>query len=86
MPGGQKFRVNFEGEEVEAEIVDIVTMNENQNSYMLSDGTSLSMRTVVVQISRIVDRYDNEGNPIYVVRSQNVTAVSAPDKLRKKGG
>lgn len=79
----RKVRLQFEGEEVEAEVIGVDSMNEHQNSYLLSDGTSLSMRSVVVQVARVVDRYDKEGNPVYIIKSQNVLAVSAPENLRR---
>ena len=34
--------------------------------------------------AQVTIEYDNEGNPVYVVRSQNVISTSSPDNLKKK--
>jgi hypothetical protein len=42
------------------------------------------MKLVVTEVLRIDGQYDPEGNPAYLVKSSNVTAISAPDELRRK--
>ena len=79
MPG-RKIKVNFGGQEKEASEVHINTMNENVNTYVLDDGTVLSMRTVVISVARIDDVLDPDGNPVYVVKSQNIVSPSIPQK------
>lgn len=58
---------------------------ENWNEYMLDDGTVLRVKTVVTEILRVENQFDLEGNPAYLIKSQNVTAVSAPEGKRKGG-
>lgn len=57
---------------------------ENWNEYLLDDGTVLRLKLVVTEVLRVDGRYDREGNPIYLVRSQNVMGVSAPEELRRQ--
>jgi len=33
----------------------------------------------------VVDRYDVEGNPAYLVKSTSVVSVDAPESLRRRG-
>ncbi len=75
-------KVVFQGQTVDAETVAVTEFDEHANVYKLEDGTTLTMRTVVVQVARIDGMYDDTGNPIYNVRSQNVLAVESPENLR----
>ena len=77
-------KITFQGEEVEAEEIDFLSTGENWNSYQLSDGTVLRMRAIVGQVFRIPSRYDNDGNPLYVVKSSNILVVRSPEDLKHK--
>ncbi len=79
----RKKRVNFQGREVEATELSFQVGGENWNQYLIDDNTVIRMKTVVTEVVRIDGEYDPEGNPIYLVRSSNVVAVSAPEKLKK---
>ena len=57
---------------------------EHWNEYLADDGSVIRVKLVVTEILRVDDQYDSEGNPGYVVKSANVTNVSAPDELRKE--
>jgi hypothetical protein len=60
------------------------TAVENWNEYLLDDGTVVRVKLIVAEVVRLDDQYDNEGNPNYIIKSANVTALSAPEELRKK--
>jgi len=47
------------------------------------DGTVLKMKTVVGEVFRIENTYDNEGSPVYQVKSNNLVIVKSPDALKK---
>ena len=49
----------------------------------LEDGTELTLRSTVIEILRLEDRWDAKGNPIYNVTSQGTLMVDAPADLRK---
>lgn len=73
-----------DGRELDATIVDVNSAQEQWNQYLLSDSTILKMKVVVTEVVRVDGEYDAEGNPVYVVKSTNVLAVSPPEELKKK--
>ena len=77
-------RINFQGKECEAEYVDIGTNSEHWNQYLLEDGTVVKMKLVATDVLRLVGEYDDERNPIYVIKSKNIVSVSVPDHLKRK--
>jgi hypothetical protein len=66
-----------------AELMEIARADEKFNVYDLDDGTQLRMRTAVTEIWRVIDEFDPEGNPFYVVKAQGAMSVLAPDHLKK---
>ena len=76
-------RINFQGQEVDAAEVQFQTRKEDWNEYQLMDGSVIKMKTVVGEVFRIEDKYDNEGNPVYQVKSNNLLMVKSPDALKK---
>lgn len=72
------------GETVDAAEVPFQTGAEHWNEYVLQDGTVLKLRTVTTEILRVEGQFDNDGNPVYILKSTNVLAVSAPDSLRRR--
>src|SRR5437879_644738 len=68
--------------QVEAEQVDFESKAEPWSSYELTDGTILKVRVILTGVLRIEGEYDQSGNPIYVVSSQNVVQANAPKKIR----
>lgn len=76
-------RIPYKGQKVDATEVDFQTRKEEWNEYQLMDGTSIKMKLVVSEIFKVPDEYDEEGNPVYVVRSNNVLVVRSPDNLKK---
>ncbi len=68
--------------QVDAEQVDFEAKAEPWATYELADGTVLKIRAILSAVMRIEGEYDQSGNPIYVVSSQNVVQANAPKKLR----
>jgi len=79
-----KTKINFGGEEVEAVPIDINQTNEYWNQYLLDDGTVIKMKLVATKVLRVDNKYDLEGNPLYIIQSTNITSVNAPINLKKK--
>ena len=77
-------KVPYLGKQVEAEEVGFQARKEEWNEYQLADGSFIKMKVVVASIVKVKGQYDVEGNPAYLVKSQSVTSVSSPDKLKKK--
>jgi hypothetical protein len=78
----QRTRIMFGGREVEATQLDYTTTKEEWNEYQASDGTILKVKIVLTNVFRL-DEYDNDLNPIYVVKSSNVLSLSVPEHLKK---
>ncbi len=68
--------------QAEAEQIDFEAKAEPWASYELADGTILKFRSILTSVMRIEGEYDQSGNPIYVISSQNVVQANAPKKLR----
>lgn len=80
-----KRKIQLGQEIVDATPLTFRSSGENWNEYLLGDGTVVRVKLVATEAFRIDGRYDNEGNPLYLVRSSNVMVVSAPPSLRKNG-
>jgi hypothetical protein len=72
-----------DGRTVEVTELSFRSPGENWNEYLLDDGTVVRMKLVVTEVARVEGEYDADGNPAYLIKSTNVTAISAPDELRR---
>lgn len=62
-------------------LVEIVDAKELPSKYNLDDGSLLTLRHVVQEIWRVEGEYDNENNPLYIVKAVGfVHVVPGPDK------
>lgn len=84
--GGSKITINYEGQPVSAEVVEVKQSNERWNEYLLDDGTVLKMKLVLTNVVRIDEKYDSTGNPAYLINSTNALSVNAPTELRGATG
>ena len=73
-------RVPMGDSSVEGEDVSFNTLLESWNEYKLEDGTELRLKLVVKRIIR-TDQRNSQGEPVYVVQSQNVLDARIPDDL-----
>ena len=76
-------KIPYQAAMVDAEELDFQTMKEEWNEYQISDGSTIRIKLVMTNIVRLLDKRDQEGNPIYVAKTSNVMAVSVPGKLKK---
>ncbi|MEA2476135.1 MAG: hypothetical protein QOC87_334 [Actinomycetota bacterium] len=72
-----------DGREVEATIMPFQSGGEHWTEYLVEDGSVIRMKLVATDILRLDGEYDDQGNPMYIIQSTNVTAVTAPDELRR---
>jgi hypothetical protein len=64
--------------------LDFKEVEENWNTYTLSDGTTLKVKLVLRGVKRLKN-YEPDGSPIYVINSINVVrAVNIPQELKAK--
>ena len=59
-------------------------LNYPEITVEVEDGTMITLRNIVVHVVKMKDKYDELGNPQYVVKSQVIMSVNAPSNLRRK--
>ena len=65
---------------VEGVNVDVISSNEPWNELILADGAKMRVKTVIVSVTRIDSQRDQEGNPLYFIKSQPVLGIlKGPD-------
>jgi hypothetical protein len=69
----------------ELDVVELTFQNarEHWNEYLLDDGTILKLKPVATEVFRVEGQYDGDGNPVYVLRSNNVLVVQPQDNMRR---
>jgi hypothetical protein len=72
-----------DGRVIEGTIMPFQTAGEHWNEYLVDDGTVVRIKLVVKEIVRLDGEYDARGDPLYTVESTNVSAISAPEDLRR---
>ena len=73
------------GEIVEGVDVPISESIERWSELTLDDGAIIRVKMTVAQAFRVDGQFDQEGNPVYVLKSTSTIAlVSVPEELRKK--
>jgi hypothetical protein len=77
-------KINFNGQMCDATIVDFEADKESFSTYILHDGTSLKIKAVLTEVLRIEGLYQMNGDPIYAITAAQVSAVNAPESLRRK--
>lgn len=68
-------KIKLGDREVEADQVDIVSEAEPANEYTLADGAVVRLKTVAHSVYKIRGEKDQDGNPVYYVRSQNIVTL-----------
>ena len=82
-----RITVDQAGRPTEGVVVDIDESTERFSELKLSDGTILKIKMSAIEVVRINDQWDRDGNPVYHVKSHNLVAVSkVPDELKRQGG
>jgi hypothetical protein len=67
----------------EAELVEVTSSSEPWSTYLLADGSHLRMKVVLAEVWRVIDEYDNDGNPVYVMQSTGIVNLQSPDELKR---
>jgi hypothetical protein len=64
--------------------VPILESKERWTELTLEDGTVLRVKPNIITAIRVDGQYDQDGNPLYALKSTQIMAVvSCPDRLRK---
>jgi hypothetical protein len=78
----KKVELKIGDKTVQGTLVDFDTIREEYNTYKLSDGATVRMKTVVTSIIR-TQEFNPDGEPVYIVNSQNVLVADVPDELKR---
>jgi len=78
--------VRFEGQDIPAEEMEFEVEKEGWSVYLLSDGTRIKMKNIVARVLRLVDRYKEDGEPLYLLQGSPVISSIVPQNLKKKAG
>ena len=74
-----------DGNVVNGTVVDVAESTERFGQVKLEDGTIIRARLTVIEAIRLDNSWDSNGNPTYIVQSQNiVTVVDSPESLKRK--
>lgn len=80
------YPVQGTGQTVTGEPVEIEETVERPTMVKLSDGTTLRVKVDVIGAARIEGQWDNDGRPVYRVKSATLVAVlDSPEELHRKG-
>ena len=71
------------GKMVDGQVIRVVRADEPFSHLELEDGTTITMRTNVVQIVRHLNSWDDKGNPVYSIEANGSITITCPDNLRK---
>ena len=66
------------------ERIDVENSDEPWTVIKLTDGSTLRLKNVVTDVWKVVDEYDDEGNPMYSIRVNGVMVVEAPSNLKAR--
>jgi hypothetical protein len=80
----QRIEVPFQGQMVPADRLEFEAEKEPWCVYRLEDGTTLRMKTVLGSVSRLVDQYMPDGDPVYLLGVGGVPMLEVPPALKKK--
>lgn len=73
------------GNDAEGREVNLIESTERFSELRLEDGSTLKIKPNVLQIVRLVEKWDSDDNPIYVVKSQSLVVVAdAPADLKRR--
>jgi hypothetical protein len=79
----ERKQIAWDGREVEATEHLFRAAGEFWNDYLVDDGSVLRLKIVMTEVNRLEGEYDDDGQPVYAIKSVNAMRVSAPKHLRR---
>ncbi len=76
-------KVTLNGKPHDGVTVPIFESTTRWSAIKLEDGSTLRFRPVVTEVVRVIDVFNEDGQPVYAVKSTNVLTVTAPGNLRQ---
>lgn len=73
-----------DGTLIDAHEVPVLESTERWTDIKLEDGSVIRLKSIVLSVARLINRYDEEGNPMYVLKANQVMTVDVPEHLRQR--
>lgn len=71
---------------VDAVEVAVEEATERWTDLKLADGTEIRIKTVVLSVMRVEGQFDQEDNPLYHIKANQIMTASSPAELKKGAG
>lgn len=68
----------------EHEIIEVASSEETWSIYTLADGTVVRVKPVMAEFIRVVGKFTEEGEPIYLMKGGLVPSLRVPKRLMRK--
>lgn len=79
-----RVKIEFGGEEVDADDLGFVSDREEWNSYTAEDGTIIKLKHVTAKIYKLVGKTKEDGSPMYVVSGTALLTTTVPSSEKPK--
>jgi hypothetical protein len=66
------------------ESLDIVSSKDGWSEFTLADGTVIRAKAALLDVKKMTDQYNADGEPIYELQLAMVNQARVPDSLKKK--
>ena len=76
-------KVRLGDREVNATEVPFEVEREPWITYILEDGSTLKVKTVLAEVLRVEGEWTPSGDPLYIVNASPVISTVAPERLRR---
>ncbi|MGH9540578.1 MAG: hypothetical protein ACRD2H_01685 [Terriglobales bacterium] len=73
-----------DGKDYDSVVVEFEPEKESFSIYLLEDGTTLKVKAVLTEVSRVEGAYLPNGDPLYAIQAAQILSAVAPEHLRKK--
>jgi len=67
--------INYQGRQIEATEMEVVTSQEPWREYRLTDGKVICIKDVLISVFKSVSEVGSDGQPFYVTNSQAIIKV-----------
>ena len=68
-------KLTYQGREVEATEIEVLTAEEHWNEYQLGDGKVLMFKEILVSVSKIEGETNPNGTQVYQIQTHKVVRV-----------
>ena len=68
-------QIEYQGKLIEVTEIEVLTENEKWNEYQLADGKILSIKTILLSVTKAKSEITQGGSPLYLTKTQQVVKV-----------